>query len=70
METMKKTVVVLSCDQCGKEPAEQVRIGTSDDSYRVDLCKTHMKDLMKIAKLGESATETKRSQSRMQVYDL
>lgn len=70
MTTMKKTVVVLTCDACGKEGAETARIATNTDTYRVDLCKTHMKDLVKIGKLGQSAVETKKSQSRMQVYDL
>jgi hypothetical protein len=70
MGDMKKTVVVLTCDSCGKEGAESARIATNTDTYRVDLCKTHMKDLIKIGKLGASSLETKRSQSRMQVYDL
>ena len=70
MTTMKKTVVVLTCDSCGKEGAETSRIHVGGENYVVDLCKTHQKDLLKIAKLGKSHTETMKTQARMKVYDL
>lgn len=70
MKTMKKTIVVLTCDMCGEEGAETVKVHTEKGNYRVDLCEGHFKDLMNIVSKGESTTETRKRQARMKVYDL
>ena len=55
--------VMVVCDVCGKSPAETVGITATGKSYRKDLCREHLADLLKGARAprrGRPASSTPR----------
>lgn len=56
----KRRVTVLECDECGSVEAASYKISTPEEAMNVDLCATHAKPLIALAKLGAPGRRTRK----------